>query len=833
MSGISHAINTAKEALLAHQLSIAVAGNNVANVDTEGYTKQNLDLTTGISVNIGNNSLGSGVVAQTISRKYDQFMTDRIMRQNSTMGNLSAQHESLRVVETIFNESQGLALNDLMSQFWDSWQNLANNPEVLSARQGVVQKGELLQLQFQSMASEAAQIKYDIGVSITSAVDNMNAITQQIAFLNTQITTNETEIRKANDLRDQRDTLVGDLAQLIDINFFETPTGTYSVMMADGHSLVEGQASWDVDWENNQLYWLSPRTSGTDMRIPVGDGAELGGKMGGWLEVRGQLVEGNPDNYFGRLNALANAMIREVNEQHSQGVGLVTFSNSIISSEKASDIALLSATVSTATATKDIPAGALMINGRALETIKGASSSNGLAMAKAYNAAEVINGAYTGVTATLTTQVSGAAVSGLTTGETVAFSVNGIAVSYTATTDETADETAARVATAINSAITAYNNDPTKAPDINIEAAVGDGTNGAVTDAIILRNTRAGNIDTGDDSRIILSGISNDPANPDNKLGLVDDTYVADATHNTGKLALSSNLYFTMKTESNDTYLDHFGLGGGRVNANDLANDGQFTHTYQDNGIAASLRGLKYNDNLLTDGGSFDIWLYNQDATMALARPVTVSMERVDTLQDVADAINVAITNASGGPAWLTASVDQGLLTLTPDGKHKFAFANDSSNMLQAIGLNSFFAGFDAETISISGMVKGNLDNLAAGKVQENGYFFRGDNSNALSITNIQRSEEVEFTGGTITTLDGFYNSLVTEIGMTGKNLIRDQQYNTMVSDQLKGMRDEVSGVSLDEEMANLIRFQHAYSAAAKLITMSDEMLKTLLDSVR
>jgi flagellar hook-associated protein 1 FlgK len=90
----------------------------------------------------------------------------------------------------------------------------------------------------------------------------------------------------------------------------------------------------------------------------------------------------------------------------------------------------------------------------------------------------------------------------------------------------------------------------------------------------------------------------------------------------------------------------------------------------------------------------------------------------------------------------------------------------------------------------------------------------------------------VRFTGGKSDTLDGFYNTLVGDIGLKGRTVDRDYEYNTLITDQMTAMRDATSGVSLDEEMADLIKFQQAYSAAAKLITSADEMMQTLLQAV-
>ncbi|MDH3393087.1 MAG: flagellar basal body protein, partial [Desulfobulbaceae bacterium] len=144
MSGISSVLNIAKEALLTHQVSVQVASHNIANVDTPGYTRQTLTLSPNLATLSNVGQIGNGVHGETIARRYDQFMTQRIMDQTSTQSNLEAQQSTMRMVETIFNEAPGMALNDMMSQFWNSIQELADNPEITAVRQQVVQQAEMI-----------------------------------------------------------------------------------------------------------------------------------------------------------------------------------------------------------------------------------------------------------------------------------------------------------------------------------------------------------------------------------------------------------------------------------------------------------------------------------------------------------------------------------------------------------------------------------------------------------------------------------------------------------------------------------------------------------------
>ncbi|MFA7347674.1 MAG: flagellar hook-associated protein FlgK [Desulfurivibrionaceae bacterium] len=842
MAGISHVLSVAKEALLTHQLSLQVASHNIANVDTAGYTRQSLQLETHNATPISSGMLGGGVKGTNILRNYDQFMVQRLASQESNLGSLEAQQESMRLVETVFNEAPGLAINDLMNQFWSSWQDLADNPEISGTRQAVIQSSQLIIDQLHTMTSEMTQAKFDIGVSLDTAIGDVNSIVSQIADLNVEISGTESAAGQANDLRDKRDTLVNDLSKLLDISFFEDKNGAYTILMADGHTLVESNESWQVDWENNELIWVNTDNDGAETRRPIGGGAELGGKIGGWLEVRGNLVEGDPDNFLGRLDAFANSLIRELNQQHTQGVGLNLFSDTLTGAEVAKNVARLTSTVDAATDITSIPAGSITINDREIGDIIGGADQNGLAMTKTSNAVNAINTAEAGVEARLTTLTAGTAVDATTNilaGDIITLTVNDVAVSYTVAAGDVGFPAilATNLAAEITNDLATYNSLATTANPVTIEAMAGDGTNGGVANSLVFYNQNEG-----DGSSITVANLGITRAGVPMAFttdlgldGLNGNSYIADATHNTGELTIFSTASYTITAGADDAILAQLGLTNPPFTFDTQSGDGTITYGPDISNQGPLLPGYDYFDELDTTG-SFDIWVYNNDGSLAMAQPVTVSLERVYDLDDVVRAIDTAMTNAgavTGGTPWVDASTYGNSLRLTPDAGHQFAFANDTSNFLQVAGINTFFSGNSAATISLNSVIAGDLNNLAAATVGPQGQIFRGDNTNSLKVTNIQHDEYVTFTGGTRNTLDGFYNTLVGQVANTTRTITHSYDSTLLVNKQVKEMRDSVSGVSLDEEMANLVKYQHAYTAAARLITMSDEMLQTLLDSVR
>ncbi|MDZ7640718.1 MAG: flagellar basal body rod C-terminal domain-containing protein [Desulfurivibrio sp.] len=381
---------------------------------------------------------------------------------------------------------------------------------------------------------------------------------------------------------------------------------------------------------------------------------------------------------------------------------------------------------------------------------------------------------------------------------------------------------------------------------------MGGGDNGGPENALIFRNTNAG-----DESSITIDDLDGDSltrmASPTSILGLdklEDKTIVADATHNTGEITLFSDQPYTIESGVNDNILAQLGLHD--IEQREDQGNGQLrVEPGEGDDDDFLLSGFKHGDQLNTEDGSFSIWIYEEDGSLALPQPVEVSMERAYTARDAVEAINNAIINAGGTDnpedthptPWVQANFEKQRFTLTPNDGHQFAldgarqddgtFGRDTSNFLQVAGLNTFFTGDSAGTIGINQTVAEDLNYLAAGQVQDDGQIYAGDNTNALEISNLQQKDDIKFDGGRSNSLNGFYNSLIGDIGNKGRTIGRNQEFNELVLNQMQEMRDAVSGVSLDEEMANLVKFQHAYTAAARMISISDEMLVTLLETVR
>jgi len=261
---------------------------------------------------------------------------------------------------------------------------------------------------------------------------------------------------------------------------------------------------------------------------------------------------------------------------------------------------------------------------------------------------------------------------------------------------------------------------------------------------------------------------------------------------------------------------------------------------------ATDLGDLDYGnaaDGYVDYGGTFNLWI--GDTNGENLQQVTIDLDYVpnpidenSTLTELAASINNQI--AAAVPTGVTASVSNGALVLTADATHTFGFSDDTSNILAALGINTFFAGTTAGAMGVNDVIGSNKDHIAAAQIDALGNYASGDNTNALAMTDLQfASKSIGIwtcdrlsgnTEGTATaTIEDYYHAMVGSIGIQAASISGSRAFNETMVKELTAMRESISGVSLDEEMTELIKFQHAFAAAAKLITVADEMLDTLI----
>lgn len=191
--------------------------------------------------------------------------------------------------------------------------------------------------------------------------------------------------------------------------------------------------------------------------------------------------------------------------------------------------------------------------------------------------------------------------------------------------------------------------------------------------------------------------------------------------------------------------------------------------------------------------------------------------------------LNDLVTNINTDPilgAYLTASVEDNSLKIETNlASDTFGFAGDDSHVLTALGTNTFFTGDKAYTLEVNAWVLDNPDLVAAGQIAATGAHAVGDNRNALALADLEDAP----VGPDGLTFGDAYQRLVTSLGLEAQEAGDQKTFYQGLVEQLTHMLDAVSAVSLDEELTNLVKFQRAYQAAARLVSVADELYQTLL----
>jgi flagellar hook-associated protein 1 FlgK len=342
MSNVYGILNTARTALFTQQKAIDVTGHNIANVNTDGYSRQRVNMATNVPYSSQPGQTGTGVRAVEIQRIYDRFLGAQINNENQNLGNWEAQKGVLERVEIIFDESSGYGLNQAMSEFWNAWQDLANNPADYTGRVALLAKSETMTTTFNNMYSNLEQIQADIDTSIMGTVKEINSIAERIAGLNQKIALTEVGGQNANDYRDSLDLLLNELSSMIDINSFENSDGKVTVLVADGRPLVENISSWNLSTKADDSGFQNIAWTDSDGNLVDITDSISGGKLKGGLEARDFII---PD-YLSELDDLAKGISDGVNTLHKAGLGLIdNVGRNFFTGTTATDIAVNQAIV--------------------------------------------------------------------------------------------------------------------------------------------------------------------------------------------------------------------------------------------------------------------------------------------------------------------------------------------------------------------------------------------------------------------------------------------------------------------------------------------------------
>ncbi len=926
MSGLTNLLNIAKVGLLAQQTSLQTVGHNISNVNTPGYSKQNVTLAAKDPTPTFIGPLGNGVDATEVTRSYDRFITSTLFAKTSELSGLETKLSGLKTVESLFNEVEDNGLNGLLEDFWQGWDDLANNAEGTPERTTLLQRATMLSQAIKDKYQNLMALSKDIDLNIQASVDDINNISRQIAELNVQIVSAEAGHHSANDLRDQRDELLRRLSELANVRYFETERGSYTIMIGQGSPLVEDDKSWQLNVQDNKVLWFG--SNGQQFELTTADIAS--GELGGWLDIKTKLkprdvteltnsvvntsgneaihldtlfseidgvnvtgqfsiafsgtdqtgagisgtynsnndvdgdgvtgtirdfatfiensfgntvrvsttadgrirledtdpgtypisfqidsISGNitglelgrfdnnyPLSYTEKLNQIAKQLIKEVNRQHAQGVGLMPLRETTATNMVLNPGEPLQSKASGLEFSEDVTDGEVELwlydtNGQVIDqntstskinepvilTIDANTTLNDLASQidniNGLNA-RILNGTLIiGVDENM--GVSGFAFGQDSSNVLMALGINsfftGVGANDISVNSDLINDSRLVAAAKVEEPGTLS---VTSKPVTESKRVIGlgisegnfsiqfDGPGGLITRTINVFKT-APQIDSLDD---ILAKIQD--------LDEVERAWMEDGLVH---IKTATGYEITNISDSSTQPTNFFAYTGLVLNGP----SGQIDGTLQ---VDRSFDPITSYDTGVVDG-VMTLQLFLSDGSTSTVS-INVDADN-DTLEDIRDQID--------GNNDLRAFIEKGRLCISAAGTaNRFAIVDDTSGLAAYLGLST----------------------------PDGGRLFPANNENALEMKSLSFKPVADLDDASI---NDAYHSLVGTVGIDTRTVRLDHDFMRGAVNDLKARREDVSGVSIDEELSDLLKFQHAYTAAAKLIKVADELFVSLLQS--
>ena len=318
-SNVFGILNTAKTGLLAQQLAIEVTGQNIANVQTEGYSRQEVNFEAMNPRNFGLGQLGTGVRVVGVERSHDKFLYSQILGEADGLGNYGVRKDVFEQLEILLSESNGQGLNQGLGNLFSSLQDLSSNPGALPERSIVIAEAQNLASTFNNLGESLFQVRRNLDATIQVETGRINSLTSEIAELNKAIHANEPVAFSANDLRDRRDQRVKELSGLIGLNYVDEMDGQISLTLNNGTPLVLQSTTFSLSTQtngNNKNFKdiVVSGLNGTNTNVTS---SVNGGSLKGLIDMRDTEVTDIKD----KLDRLASSIIQEFNNIHQQGFG--------------------------------------------------------------------------------------------------------------------------------------------------------------------------------------------------------------------------------------------------------------------------------------------------------------------------------------------------------------------------------------------------------------------------------------------------------------------------------------------------------------------------------
>jgi flagellar hook-associated protein FlgK len=804
--------------LQAHQRAIEVTSHNIANATTPGYSKQRVELATVSPEIIPEGMLGRGVTVDSIRRIANDLIIERLRQSQSESGRLQYLSDSLKTAELTFNEPGDNGLSAMINKLFASFEDLSNNPESSALRTTVVQQLGAFTDTMNAIGRSLRQQREDITSSIQGEVNEVNQLTSEIAVLNQQIREQVLRGAAPNDLIDRREQLINQLSGKMELRALADGTdGT--IRISSGGILLVGT-------EYAEKLSVGETASG-DVTLLLTNGTEVGitgGSIGALMDLHGTILP----QLISDTDALAITLAGELNARQSTGTNHTSHITSFVS-DYAVDALSSSVNLDDASQTQ------LVTNGLGIPKafLPSFTDSSGVEIARnlTINVYDPASGTaqkyivrYDPATAGGTRSLDDL-VSVINSGRSTASggftlyppSYNGIP---NVTARKVIVDGGARLElTAQNGRSLDFSRALDLAPASNAwtgPVTTITGSDAALANQRLMIRVNGNNLEayvrnnaTGTESLYGQLPVAGLPG----ALGGLTITAGA-GTFNDGET-------FSVDFDLNGAIS---GGSGSYVQSTQWnAGDASFMVRGRYTGAVTYQPGREWSMRVITPGTVGDrnnppmveFTYYTGPADAPVQEKVQKVLDHsLPAGSPVTIADGVYVTFAAGS---LTSAGNQASWIVDAE--------PDQARLLPALGINGLFQGTSAETLVVSESLRKDPVRLAVATTRA-----AGDNSNLLNMVSA-RSDKL-FSNGS-SSVEDFYHTTIAGLGIQVSQAARKQDNQETLRTSLENQRQQVSGVSIDEEVSYLILQQQAYTAAARLITTARENIQTLLELVR
>lgn len=767
-------LGTGVSGLLSLQRALAVTSQNISNVNTEGYSRQEVNFSARKPQADSGGFIGSGVFVDSVERVYDDFITQQI-RTNSAGFNQAQQFNRLAAqVDSLLADPQA-GLMPALQGFFNAVQGVADDPSSMAARQVMISEARTMESRFEYLDQRLGSLSDSVNISVRNAVTEINGLTSAIAAVNRDIgLARTTGNGEPNDLLDQRDLLITRLSEYVSVTTVQQDDGDINVFIGNGQVVVAGTESRQLaavpnsfDPSRTEVGYISSNNN-----VVLISEQMSGGILGGTIEFRNQVLD-SARNALGRI---AIGLTSTFNVQHASGIDMNGQQGGNFFSPIDTSTTMPTAQVYANSRNTGLPPGQIGV----------ILSDAGQLTTSDYRLER------NGNTYTLT-RLSDSVTTVLANFPSGSEEVDGMTLSLDSGTMADGDSFLIR---------------PVQNGARNFSVAMADpkgiAAAGLVRAEPVLANTSDASISTVEitdpssynpEEYTLYSAKSTPAAVNGSSDGAINDTGTDNAL--AYQLAINGVVVYTQGEGA--PVLSNLDALAGVIN-DDIASTGVRAYV---------------------DDSNNTLYFANEPPT---AQPVTVTERLVDTngtplALDAADSVTGYFGSALSGS--------------NPNNDIAFTGQADSYYVVNGSGITvtsgAYSSGgkitIDALEVSVSGAPSsGDAFSLVP---NINGV---GDNRNALALAGMQVEKLLD---NGRATFEGAYSSFVVDVGTKTRQSEVNRDAQEGLLNQAVAAREEKSGVNLDEEAANLLRFQQAYTAAAQIISTADNMFQTLMNVVR